>query len=1154
MNLRVSPADLESKPTEHSAELEEAREQLAAVAEVLQLINRSAGDSGPVFEAIVEKAVRLCRAAFGLLLKPDGDQLEIVAVTGDLRYVEFTKGKRVVLGPGTSPARVLAGERVVHIIDLAAEALYQDREPHRRAIVDLAGARTLLAVPLLKRDRVHGIIVICRKEVRPFSERQIALLQSFAAQAAIALENTRLMTDLRRRTDDLQESLEQQTAIAEVMQLINSSPGDPRRIFDAMLDKAIRLCGAAAGSLLIRDGEQFTRVWTRDLDIESIKHMAPGRGAVRILAGERVVHILDMAAYTDPNPFERALVDKGVRTALLVPLLNCDTVRGMIAIGRREVRPFSDRQIALLQSFATQAAITLENAGLIADLRQRTNDLQESLEYQTAISDVLKVISRSTFDLDSVLHTVVVTAIRLCHADSAVIYRNDGGEYRWAAGDMLSPEYEKIERNVRIRPGMGTVVGRAALQGSTVQIEDAWTDPLYEAKDDAKVGGVRTMLGVPLLREGVPIGVIGLSRRRVERFTEREIQLVTTFADQSVIAIENARLLRDLKYRTLDLKQRTRDLEEALEYQTATGDVLKVISRSASELEPVLRTVLATAARLCQADKAIIYRYEGGAYRYAVGCGNDPEYDRVERETPIYPGLDTLIGRTVLEKRTLRITDAWADPLYAPKDQVKLGNVRAMLGVPLMREGSMIGAIALARSNPEPFTDKQVELVTVFADQSVIAIENARLISELRARTAELGRSVKEMRSLSEVGQAVSSTLDLMTVVSTVLSRSVALAEADSGAIFRLEPSDNTFRLVTDIGWDAALSESVGEMCIPENETAMGEAAEHRAPVQIADLENQPRAILRDAALTAGYRAVLIVPLIGPESVLGTLVLQRCCTGEFPPETVQLMQTLASQSVLAIQNAELFHQIAHKSEELALASQHKSQFLANMSHELRTPLNAILGYAELLADGIYGTLPDRPREVLERIQSNGRHLLALINEVLDLAKIEAGQLTLTVEDYSLFEVIQSVVTATEPLATAKGLKFSTFAPDSLPIARGDARRLSQVLLNLVGNAIKFTDMGEVELHAAADQGGFVITIRDTGPGIAEGDQERIFDEFQQIDNSNTRRKGGTGLGLAISRRMVEMQGGTISVSSVLGHGSEFRIMLPVQVGSVKETA
>jgi signal transduction histidine kinase len=292
--------------------------------------------------------------------------------------------------------------------------------------------------------------------------------------------------------------------------------------------------------------------------------------------------------------------------------------------------------------------------------------------------------------------------------------------------------------------------------------------------------------------------------------------------------------------------------------------------------------------------------------------------------------------------------------------------------------------------------------------------------------------------------------------------------------------------------------------------------------------------------------------LVGADRIFGVLQLQRRAPGAFPEQPVRLLQTLASQSVLAIQNARLFREIAEKSEQLALASQHKSQFLANMSHELRTPLNAILGYTELLVDRIYGDLPDKAADVLERVQNNGRHLLALINDVLDLSKIEAGQLVFTFEDYALLDIVQTVVTATEPLASTKGLKLSSTVQSGMPTGHGDARRLSQVLLNLVGNAIKFTDQGEVAIGARAENGSFVLTVRDTGPGIAPADQDKIFEEFQQVDSSNNRKKGGTGLGLAISKRMVEMQGGSISVQSEVGQGATFRVTLPIQVEHLPE--
>jgi signal transduction histidine kinase len=472
----------------------------------------------------------------------------------------------------------------------------------------------------------------------------------------------------------------------------------------------------------------------------------------------------------------------------------------------------------------------------------------------------------------------------------------------------------------------------------------------------------------------------------------------------------------------------------------------------------------------------------------------------------------------------------------------------------LLREDTLVGVFGLARTRVEPFTNKDIELVTTFADQAVIAIENARLFEELRARSAELARSVEDLRALSEVGQSVTASLDLKVVLETIVRRAADLAGADGATIFHYNRAERRFRLWHAAGLDPAFEAKLRELLVYEDRTELGHATRDNAPVELPDLRTLASAPIRDMALAAGYLSALIVPLRRGERIFGALVVQRRAAGHFGGNTLDILQTFASQSVLAIQNARLFREIEEKSRQLEVASQHKSQFLANMSHELRTPLNAILGYAELLADGIYGELSEKARSVLERMQSNGKHLLGLINDVLDLSKIEAGQLMLAIEDYSMPGVVHSVVAATESLAKAKGLTLTSALPQGLPLGRGDERRLLQVVLNLVGNAIKFTDRGSVEIAVRVVDQRFDLSVKDTGPGISKADQSRIFEEFQQVDNSNTRKKGGTGLGLAISKRIVEMHGGTIGVESEPGKGSVFHIVIPIQVEPAKEVA
>jgi signal transduction histidine kinase len=422
-----------------------------------------------------------------------------------------------------------------------------------------------------------------------------------------------------------------------------------------------------------------------------------------------------------------------------------------------------------------------------------------------------------------------------------------------------------------------------------------------------------------------------------------------------------------------------------------------------------------------------------------------------------------------------------------------------------------------------------------------------RLEHQVKERTVELAQSVKELRALGDVSAAVNSTIDLQTVLSTIVAKAVQLSGTEAGTIFVFDEESQEFRMRASYGMDEALVAAVGAQHLRMGETVVSRAVLQRRPIQIYDLQDDPTSPVLDIILRAGFRGHLTIPLLAAEQTVGALVVRRKAPGEFPQSTVDLLQTFGAQSVLAIQNARLFHEIEDKSRQLEEASRHKSQFLANMSHELRTPLNAILGYTELILDSVYGEMPEKARAVLDRVQRNGRHLLGLINDVLDLSKIEAGQLTLSLSDYSLKGIIQTVFSAVEPLANEKQLALNIEVAPELPQGHGDERRLTQVLLNLLGNAIKFTDAGEISIKGASANGSFNVAVRDTGPGISPADQAKLFQEFQQADNSITRKKGGTGLGLAISKRIIEMHGGRIWVESSPGLGSTFAFTLPVRV-------
>jgi GAF domain-containing protein len=975
-----------------------------------------------------------------------------------------------------------------------------------------------------------------RRVVAPFTDKQIELIRVFADQAVIAIENVRLFTQTK-------EALEQQTATSEILRVISRSQMDVQPVFDTIVAAAMKLCSASSANAFTFDGELIHLVALVNLTTEGAEAIRrlwprpPGRetAATRAVLTCRAVVVPDVLDDPDFAP-GGAAVAGNFRSILAVPLVREGKPIGAIAVGRPQPGPFPDTQIALLQTFADQAVIAIENVRLF-------NETKEALEQQTATSEILRVISQSQTDVQPVFDTIAAAALELCGANSANVFTIDGGLIHLAARVSSNPAGDEAVRRAYPRPlDRNIAIGRAILTRNVASIPDVLEDPGYGMRETALAVGFRSILAVPLLRDGEPIGAISASRPEPGPFPEKQIALLQIFADQAVIAIANVRLFTQLG-------ARNRDLTEALEQQTATSEILRVISRSQTDVRPVFDTIAKAALELCRAKSANVFTYDGELVHLAAFENENPEYVETLRQFfPRPASRDTAVLRAILTRTVVTIHDVLEDKEYRLGAHAPAGGFRSVLAVPLIREGNAIGGIAVGRTEPGPFPDGQIALLQTFADQAIIAIENVRLFKELEARTTDLTRSVGELKALGEVGQAVSSTLELETVLKTIVSRAVQLTGLDGGSIFEYDERAEEFRLQAAENMPQDVIEDIRKAPTRKGDGALGHTAITLEPTQVPDtLDDSYQSARKELLIRAGYRALLAVPLLREDHLLGGLLVNRKTPGVFAPEVVALLKTFATQSALAIQNARLFREIAEKGRQLEEASRHKSQFLASMSHELRTPLNAILGFNEMILGEIYGDVPASMKEPLEDIQSSGKHLLRLINNVLDLAKIEAGRMELALADYSVQDTVERVRATLRPLAADKGLEFVVTAPADIPLAYGDSGRLTQCLVNLAGNSLKFTKTGKVEVAVEHKDGLLTYRITDTGIGIPPDKIASLFTEFKQTDATIASEYGGSGLGLSITKKFVEMHGGRIWVESELGKGSAFIFEVPLRV-------
>jgi signal transduction histidine kinase len=796
-----------------------------------------------------------------------------------------------------------------------------------------------------------------------------------------------------------------------------------------------------------------------------------------------------------------------------------------------------DELEGLAEQFNSMAGRLQESyAGLERKVEERTQELTAALEQQTATAEILGVISSSPNDLAPVFDAILSSAMRLCEAQTGQLFLREGETFKLATHRGASKAFVDFVGDRGIRPGPTSAFGRLRRELAPVHIVDLTDDAAFLERDPVRMASVelleaRTFLAVPMLKEGTLIGAAVIYRKEVQPFTERQIDLVRTFADQAVIAIENVRLFQELQ-------ARNRELTESLEQQTASAEILRVISRSPTDAQPVFDAIARNAKRLCEGEFCAVFRFDGHLVHFVAADGLGQEQSEFWRRVyPMAPSRESVAGRCVVSATVEQIPDVDADRDYGFGAVARALGSHSVVGVPMMRDGVPIGAIVMVRAQSGYFPDRQIDLLKIFASQAVIAVENVRLFQELQ-------ESLEETGALSEIIRAVSASLDLREILDTVARRAIALADADGCGIFEYAPGRRAFDVVVSQGLRPSFLDAVRSMPVGLDQGTIARATAIGQPVQIPDVEAAADYPFRTLFLDEGLRAVLTVPM-GTDDVARGIVLVRRAPGDFGERVVNLMRALANQSKVAIANAHLFREIEDKSRLLEVADRHKSEFLANMSHELRTPLNAIIGFSEVLLQRMFGELNSKQDEYLRDVLSSGRHLLSLINDILDLSKVEAGRMELELARFDLPQALQDTLVLVRERAVRHGIDLHLDTDAGLGGLVADERKIKQVMLNLLSNAVKFTpEGGRVDVRAVPTDGAVEISVTDSGIGIAPENQELIFEEFRQVGGDYAHKREGTGLGLTLARKFVELHGGRLWVKSQVGQGSTFTFSVP----------